>query len=370
MPNPMNITPPVVGVTTGPAWATDINNILVTQVAPHTHTGTPDGAKLNQNALDFTGDLSLDNQALTNVKLTQYTAQSPEPVIAGSTYRVANDLYYRDGAGVSIRLTLGGSLNSNASGQISGMSGTNATAKFASLSTFEWRKSEIGANTQWANMKGADTYIYNASATNPLGGTILRQTNVLTTDKVILLPPNDLTLPQALPPAGTVRQVSMNSSGVMTTTGLVASQTCANTQFDINNAETLLATISLSAWSGRPILVQLVPNVAVSSYFLQKNELVGAAQNTPINAIIFINVQTTAGTTTQSYLDFRTYDPIVYTNALGGVKQTAVTSFVYSPTAAEAAGTITITVKGQDLATSPSVYRNILVGYRVIASEL
>ena len=82
----MNIVPPVVGVTPGPEWADEINSILETQVAPHTHTGSPDGSQLTQAALNINGTLTLNNNILSAAKSVAFATQVSEPVAVQQLY--------------------------------------------------------------------------------------------------------------------------------------------------------------------------------------------------------------------------------------------------------------------------------------------
>ena len=103
----MNLPIPQVGVTPGPAWATDINNSL-TLIDGHNHT-PGFGVQVPSNGLNINANLSFNNFAATALSASIYTPQG-SCAINDSLCVNGVDLYYTDGNGVTVRLTQGGAI--------------------------------------------------------------------------------------------------------------------------------------------------------------------------------------------------------------------------------------------------------------------
>lgn len=182
----MNITPPVVGVTNGPEWAQDINNILTNVIAEHNHQPAQDGGvQLTQDALNITDDLSLNGNQLINVNAIGLATETSASVSGSNRlYNEAGDLYYRDGNGAGVRITQNGGLAAASFGGISGLSGTNGSATFAGLSTFVWKKQA----TEYATMENGPIKIYSGNDPAPTNGIILQSKDGLASNTTLTLP--------------------------------------------------------------------------------------------------------------------------------------------------------------------------------------
>jgi len=323
MANDMNIVPPVPGTTPGPAWAQEINDILVDQVSPHNHTGNPNGVQLGTAALNIDNDLSLNNHALLDVnavELSPYTS-----AFLRSLYSTGTDLFYKNGSGTAVQITSGSTLNATL---LNGTGITNLTAPAqANYNAGTFRFLSNSTTVQYAQLWGSDVKIYNGASLNPLGAVILDNPHVLASDKTIVLPPNNLTLPQSNPVAQT-QVVAMSTTGVMSASP-VYSDIDTNT---VTNPLTIGGTTYINSsfnGSGKLVMFALVPKKgAINAFALAKNDT-GAAVNTPIN---FEFQLTIAGSTANGCLvKYRLYDPLVPADPTGGVRTNVSFTFYYQP---------------------------------------
>lgn len=112
----MGLESPTPEVTEGPDWA-ELLNALILLIDAHDHS-TGKGTKVTQSGLTFTDALDMVQQAISNVK--QVTLYSQASIAtAGAIYRVGNNLWYNNSAGVAIQLTSGSSVNASGTGDIS-----------------------------------------------------------------------------------------------------------------------------------------------------------------------------------------------------------------------------------------------------------
>lgn len=111
----MNLTLPVVSVTLGPEWATELNTALES-IDAHDHTSGK-GRLITVAALNIDDNLPMNGFVLENVPYLQVnTAASP---VSGSGFENSlstgsGDLYWTNGAGVAVQLTSGGTILSPA----------------------------------------------------------------------------------------------------------------------------------------------------------------------------------------------------------------------------------------------------------------
>lgn len=127
----MNLPVPTPGVTSGPVYATDINNCL-TIIDGHDHT-TGFGVLITPAAMDINSDLSFNNYNLINLRTTTFQIQdSPlsNPTDSNCLFVSGVDLYYNDGTN-TIRVTSGGSVNAGA-GSIGGLPSGTASVTYSS----------------------------------------------------------------------------------------------------------------------------------------------------------------------------------------------------------------------------------------------
>jgi hypothetical protein len=203
MPNSMNITPPVVGVTAGPEWAQEINNILTNVIAEHNHQPT-------QDAINITDDFSINGHQLINVDAVGLATLNSPASGTNRLYNDSGDLYYTDGNNTNVRITQNGGLAAASFGGISNLSGTSGSAEFAGSSTFIWKKDA----TAYATMENGPVKIYSGNDAAPTAGTTLVGTDGLVSDITMSLSPFNLELPQVLPANNSF--VSLTPSGILT----------------------------------------------------------------------------------------------------------------------------------------------------------
>ncbi len=133
----MQLVKPVVGVTTGPAWATLLNAIF-DLIDTHDHSSGK-GVRISQTGINLTGDLELNANRLTeahSVVLENLAALLTAASNNGSVYAYNGELYFRDHAGNNVKITAAGALNAAASGGFGGdygAVGIDAIAQYTDL---------------------------------------------------------------------------------------------------------------------------------------------------------------------------------------------------------------------------------------------
>lgn len=195
----MNLPVPSVGSSDGPQYAIDINNCM-NIIDSHNHT-PGNGNQIPASGLNIVSDLTINNNNLTNIRTLRFRSQgsSPSnPSDIGCMYEVGNDLWYNNGVGQAIQLTVGGSI-AGAAGSITNLV-SPASASYNSQ-TFTWRSN---VNTP-ANMDNASVILRNLSASSY--GCTLNPPPAMIVDQSITLP----TIPASTLP------LVMDSSGVMST---------------------------------------------------------------------------------------------------------------------------------------------------------
>lgn len=107
----MGLTTPIVGVTTSPTWALNVNSDL-SIIDQHDHS-SGNGVQITPAGLNITIDLPFNDNNATTLRSSRYTSQgSPLSLVTdiGCTYVSGADLYYNDTIGNQIRLTQSGSI--------------------------------------------------------------------------------------------------------------------------------------------------------------------------------------------------------------------------------------------------------------------
>lgn len=112
----MSLVLAAVEETLGPVWAQMINDALAL-IDLHDHT-EGNGVKINQAAVELTGDFNLLGYALLNaIALTLSNAGvAADTDLIGSIQRVGQNLYYVNTAGVPVQITNGNAVVSSGSG--------------------------------------------------------------------------------------------------------------------------------------------------------------------------------------------------------------------------------------------------------------
>lgn len=104
----MSLVLPVVQLTIGPDWASELNTALEL-VDSHDHT-SGNGAAIPTAALGINGDLSFNSFAATSLDRTSYDDQIAALASVRSIYAVNGDLYYTNTAGDQVQITAGNSI--------------------------------------------------------------------------------------------------------------------------------------------------------------------------------------------------------------------------------------------------------------------
>ena len=204
----MLLTLPTVGVTAGPAYASQINAALEV-VDRHDHS-TGSGVQITPAGLNINADLSFNENDATDLRTARFTSQ-PSALTGASPdlaclYVVADDLYYNDGAGNQIALTIGGSI-AGATGNITGLVAP-AAVTYTSGGSPNYKF--ISTATESANIDAASYLMRNPGVT---------ATYALTLQAPTLSNNYSITLP-ALPGAASFLQI--DSSGVITAAPAIA----------------------------------------------------------------------------------------------------------------------------------------------------
>lgn len=114
----MDLNLPVVSLTLGPQWASELNAALEL-VDSHDHT-TNNGVRIPTAGIQLNADLTFNSFAATELDRTSYTDQIAALTDLRSIYTVNGDLYYTNTAGDQVKITAGNALNSTP-GAISGL---------------------------------------------------------------------------------------------------------------------------------------------------------------------------------------------------------------------------------------------------------
>ncbi len=110
----MNLPVPVVGDEQGPQYATDINDCM-TVIDQHDHTAGS-GVLITPAAININTDLPFNGNSLSGLSVLRFQSQisPPTPMSPNldSLFVSGDDLYYNDGAGNQVRITISGAVNS------------------------------------------------------------------------------------------------------------------------------------------------------------------------------------------------------------------------------------------------------------------
>ncbi len=178
---------PGVGLTSGPLYATDVNNCL-TLVDSHDHT-TGKGVQLTPAALNINAALPLNNNNLITARSVRFQVQSAALALAadiGCLYVTGVDLYYNDISGNQVRLTQSGAV-AGTPGSIANLVSPASATYVSGSQTFVWQSA---ANTP-ANMDGGSFIFRNVTASSK--GATVSAPAALAADYSLVLP----TLPAA-----------------------------------------------------------------------------------------------------------------------------------------------------------------------------
>lgn len=116
----MSLDLPVVSVTLGPTWASELNTAL-SLVDEHDHTSGK-GKTVPSAGININANLNFNQFSPTSVKTVAFYDQGAPlaPTFVGSIYVVSGDLYYNNGTGQSVKITDGTTINAASIGGIGG----------------------------------------------------------------------------------------------------------------------------------------------------------------------------------------------------------------------------------------------------------
>jgi hypothetical protein len=199
----MNLTLPTASISTGPGWASTLND-AITSVDSHDHTSGK-GIKVPTAGININADLALNSFNMTNIRSLRLVNQGSPLALGtdlGCIYESGGNLYYNNSGGSQVQITAGAALNGASLGAIGGDYSTSTASLFytsaSKIFTF-WQSSNTPAKI--------DT-----------GDLILRNITTPTNAITVLVPGSlaasySLTLPGALP--GSVLPLTCNASGVI-----------------------------------------------------------------------------------------------------------------------------------------------------------
>lgn len=204
----MNLTLPTVGVTAGPAYATQ-NNQAFTDVDEHDHTVNK-GVQVPTAGININADLSFSTTyGSTNQKFVEFAQQATTLSGAGNEeklHSVLGDLHWTNEDGTTVQITNDASLDLSATGGFGGdyTTDTDVEAAYTTLTKTFTYKSDAALNKAAAMDGGALT---------------LRETDVAAGDGVTIkvpatiVAPYNWTLPDANP-SGAERILKVSTAGV------------------------------------------------------------------------------------------------------------------------------------------------------------
>lgn len=155
----MNMPLPGVGLTSGPQYATDLNDSL-TIVDQHDHSPGA-GVPVTPSGLNINADLPLIGNNLTQVRTVRMQAQASPLALSTDldcVYVSGVDLYYNDGNGNQVRITQSGGV-AGSPGSISGLSSPASASYNSTSKTFVWQSGASEA----ANLDAASLLMRNQS---------------------------------------------------------------------------------------------------------------------------------------------------------------------------------------------------------------
>lgn len=162
----MNLTIPEVLVTTGPQYATQVNEAF-DEIDSHDHS-TGKGSRITPSGLNINAALAFNNNSLTNVKAVTLATQT-SVTTNKSIYSRGNDLYFRDANGIEIQLTALGAVNVTGVGNFTGLV-SPASATYTLLSeTFGF----FSDSAEYAIVATGDLKVFPRTGASPQAVTLV-----------------------------------------------------------------------------------------------------------------------------------------------------------------------------------------------------
>jgi len=217
----MSLPVPVVGVESGPDYAVDINNCMLT-IDSHSHV-SGSGVPVTPLGLNISSDLTfLGNNALA-LRTTTFSAQA-SPLTTSDVralYAVGTDLYFNNGNGVAVQLTIGPSI-AGTPGSITNLVAPASASYLSGPGTFQFQSA---TNTP-AGMDVAAITIRPQSLSS--NGLTIQPPPAIAADYTITMP--------SLPAATAIVTMDVSGNQVASTGGYLAlSPTGSVTMFASNS---------------------------------------------------------------------------------------------------------------------------------------
>ena len=147
---------PGVGTTAGPQWATDLNT-SIDAVDGHDHS-TNKGIRITPAAININSDLEFNQNSASELKNVIFDSSVTAASTSYSLYQASGNLYWRNGSGSAVQVTIAGAVNSGA-GSITGMTGTDSGVSYADGSkTFNFFTDS--GNGDYGKMAHADLLLF------------------------------------------------------------------------------------------------------------------------------------------------------------------------------------------------------------------
>ena len=222
----MHLTLPVVSLTPGPEWASNINADL-SLIDSHNHT-FGNGALIPTAGLNINADLTFNNvYSALNLASTGYSDQASASHVS-SIYSTGGDLWWNNGSNVPVQITNGISV-AGASGTITGLVSPASATFNVGTGTFTFQ-----SNT-------------NQAAQMDVGPLLLRRTTSLS-PAITIIPASGLTnwtltLPPS-PPASVASVLGISTSGAVS--NLTPDSTLTVTSSTIGVANSGIQTVNIA----------------------------------------------------------------------------------------------------------------------------
>lgn len=157
----MSLPVPGVGVTPGPAFATDVNACMAI-LDQHNHSAGS-GVAITPTGLNISSDLSFLGNNATVMRSSRYSPQAAFtlPADIGAVYVSGVDLYFRDINGTNIRMTASGGV-AGTPGSIANLVAPASATYVSGSSTFVWQSNTLTP----ANLDAASILLRNLSASS------------------------------------------------------------------------------------------------------------------------------------------------------------------------------------------------------------
>ena len=183
----MGLPEPIVGVTSGPNYATYLDSCL-TIIDGHTHL-TGSGVPITPAALNINANINMSDWSLSSTASIDFTLQTTSPSNSSIYSKTDGNLYFTNATGGVVQITNGLTVNASSSGIVSG----TATASFSAGVLVVNQASSTPANIQAGSILIGNNLINSKfitlSAPSSLGSSytlvlpsIPAQTNVMTID--------------------------------------------------------------------------------------------------------------------------------------------------------------------------------------------